>query len=70
VARTPAREPRGGEQAGPATFDVFDADGRYLGAVTLDVRADLTLAFRGDFVAGVQRDALDVEYVVVHRLRF
>lgn len=70
VPRIPAREPRGGEPPEPASFDVFDAAGRYLGAVTLDVRPDLALAFRGDFVAGVQRDAVDVEYVIVHRVGF
>jgi len=55
----------------PPAFDVFDADGRYLGPVT----APATLAWEepkpvvlGDTVWGVERDALGVPVVVRYRL--
>lgn len=47
---------------GDETWDVFDAAGRYLGAVTMPDRFE-PLLFAGDAVYGVWRDPLDVEYV-------
>ncbi len=43
--------------------DVFDAEGRFLGVVTLPARFD-PLRFIGEDIYGVWRDELDVEYVV------
>ena len=54
------------EDAGADDWDVFDADGRFLGVVTMPDRfAPRLLA--GNLVYGVWRDDLDVQYVV--RLR-
>jgi hypothetical protein len=49
-----------------STWDLFDADGRFLAAVELhpDFRAH---AVRGLEVTGVLKDDLDVEYVVTYR---
>lgn len=54
------------EDAGGADWDVFDAEGRYLGIVTMPQRF-APRTFRGDRIYGVWRDELDVPYVV--RLR-
>lgn len=54
----------------PVVFDVFEADGRYLGRVT----APRGLAvfprpvFRGDAVWGIEQDELGVQYLVRYRL--
>ena len=53
------------DQGGPA-WDVFDAQGRYLGIVTMP-RRFAPRVFRGEDVYGVWRDELDVQYVL--RLR-
>lgn len=51
----------------PPTWDVFDPDGVYLGAVSTP--GGLTvLAIRDGLLAGVHRDELGVEYVSVHRV--
>ena len=47
----------------PPVFDVFEPDGRFLGMLTLPVRARLMQA-RGDQVWAIDRDELGVEYVV------
>jgi hypothetical protein len=68
-------EPRPGQPAydGPAPwrepniYDVFDADGRFLGTLPMPPRFTWSGA-RGDRVWGVQRDELDVEYVTVLRI--
>lgn len=52
---------------GPA-WDVFDADGRFLGVVDMPVRFTPFL-FHGDDVYGMQRDDLDVQYVARLNLR-
>jgi hypothetical protein len=44
-------------------WDVFDGEGRYLGAVTMPLRFQ-PVQFRGDEIYGVQRDELDVQYIV------
>ena len=52
--------------SGTEDWDVFDAEGRYLGVVTMPLRISLPAA-RGENIYGVWRDELDVQYVV--RLR-
>jgi hypothetical protein len=52
------------------TFDIFEPSGEPLGSVTLGISSRLPMAFNGGFVAGVMRDAMDAEHVVVYRLRF
>lgn len=47
-------------------YDIFDREGRYLGTMTPPIGFDPKLA-RGEHLYGVQRDDLDVQYVV--RLR-
>jgi hypothetical protein len=47
---------------GAPDWDVFDEDGRYLGAVTIPARFD-PVKFTGEHIYGVWRDELDVEYV-------
>jgi len=52
---------------GAAIWDVFDAEGRYLGEVDLPERFEL-VRFVSDAVYGVWRDDMDVEYVMRLRL--
>ena len=54
------------EDLGAPEWDVFDAEGRFLGVVTVPDRFTPSL-FRDDRIYGVWRDELNVEYVV--RLR-
>jgi len=54
------------EDFGASEWDVFDAEGRFLGVVAMPDRFQPRL-FSGDVVYGVQRDELDVQYLV--RLR-
>ncbi len=54
------------EDSGAPEWDVFDADGRYLGVVAMPPRFAPRL-FRDDKIYGVWRDDLDVQHVV--RLR-
>jgi hypothetical protein len=58
------REP---DAASLQRFQVFDADGRWLGLVELPVRL-AAIDIGPDYVAGVWRDADQVEYVHVYRL--
>ena len=51
-----------------ATWDVFDARGRFLAAVPLPARF-APMAVTERTVTGVQRDEFDVEYVVTYRIR-
>jgi hypothetical protein len=53
-----------------AAFDVFDAEGRYLGRVRLPEGMDTHPApvIRNDAVYGVARDSLDVQHVVRARI--
>ncbi len=61
------------------TFDVFDPEGRYLGGVPAPYRVEPRSPFsastgpppvvRGDRIAFVTKDELDVEYVVLMRIR-
>jgi hypothetical protein len=61
------RDPRPGEDA-PYRWSVFDADGRWLGAV--ETPADLRVRQIGDgWMLGTARDELDVEHVRVHRIQ-
>jgi hypothetical protein len=52
----------------PVTWDVFDAQGRFLAGVELPARFN-PRAVTERTVTGVLRDELDVEYVVRYRLR-
>ncbi|HET7038818.1 MAG TPA: hypothetical protein VFH97_02960 [Gemmatimonadales bacterium] len=52
---------------GSTTWDVFDAEGRYLGVVRMPERFQ-PMRFGGDRIYGVQLDELDVQYVVVLNL--
>jgi hypothetical protein len=52
---------------GSRDWDVFDAEGRYLGVVTMPIRFQ-PVRFLGDKIYGIQRDELDVQYVVVLRV--
>src|SRR5690606_18419581 len=54
------------QDMGAPDWDVFDDDGRFLGTLTLPARFQ-PLRVIGQHVYGVQRDELDVQYVV--RLR-
>ena len=53
--------------ADPEPWDVFDPEGVWLGAVALPARFTMR-EIGDDYVAGVWRDELDVEYVRVYRL--
>jgi hypothetical protein len=55
------------EDFGAPEWDVFDDQGRYLGVVAMPVRFQPRL-FRDDKIYGVQRDELDVQYVVRFRV--
>lgn len=57
-----------GEAPPPTTFDVFDPEGRYYGAVSMDLATMPPPDIVGGRVAGVVRDALGVQRVVVYRL--
>lgn len=48
---------------GAPDWDVFDADGRYLGAVTFPERFE-PMVFRDGEIYGVWKDEVDVEYVM------
>src|SRR5690606_22233757 len=54
------------QDSGSARWDVFDADGRFLGVVEFPVSFAL-MTFDGDVVYGVLRDEFEVQYVA--RLR-
>lgn len=56
------------QDAGGPRWDVFDADGRYLGVVEFPANFTL-MTFDGDVVYGVLRDELDVQYVVRMRVQ-
>ena len=64
----PGSEPVSREEA--TRFDVFEADGTYLGAVAApdDFRSPPEPVFDGDFVWAVTRGELDVERVVRYRI--
>lgn len=51
------------QDLGAPDWDVFDAEGRYLGVVTVPDRFSPRL-FRGDHIYGIWRDELDVQYVL------
>lgn len=51
----------------PAVYDVFEADGSFLGSVRLPPRVSVSV-FRGDLVWGVRRGEFDESYVVRLRL--
>lgn len=59
--------PQLGFGMGAPDWDVFDAEGRYLGVVTMPERYQ-PLRFVGDQVYGVWRDELDVQYVMKMRV--
>jgi hypothetical protein len=52
---------------GSRNWDVFDDQGRYLGVLAMPLRFQ-PVEFRGDEIYGVQRDELDVQYVVKLRV--
>jgi hypothetical protein len=51
----------------PAVYDVFEADGSFLGSVRLPPRVSVSIV-RGDHVWGVRRGEFDESYVVRFRL--
>lgn len=51
----------------PVVFDVFEADGRFLGSVRVPPRTNLRV-YRGDRVWGVRRGEFDEAYVVGFRI--
>jgi hypothetical protein len=55
------------QDAGAPEWDVFDADGRFLGIVTMPSRFS-PRGFHGDRIYGVSRDDLDVQYVTRMRI--
>ncbi len=55
------------QDMGSATWDVFDPDGRLLGAVRMPPRFS-PLLFQEDVIYGVLRDDLDVQYVARMRI--
>ena len=57
---------RGGNLGGPE-WDVFDADGRFLGSATMPERYQ-PVSFVGDRILGVWRDEFDVQYVRILRV--
>jgi len=52
---------------GSDDWDVFDAEGRYLGAVTIPDRFS-PFSLKGDLLYGVWRDEFEVQYVKVLRI--
>lgn len=52
---------------GSSGWDVFDAEGRYLGAVEMPPRFQ-PLRFQGDRIYGVWRDELDLQHVLALRI--
>ena len=57
-----------GQPSDSARFDVFAPDGRYRGRVTLPFDPRPWPVVRGDRIAGVVTDELDVPQIVVYRL--
>jgi hypothetical protein len=53
-----------GGALGSRQWDVFDREGRFLGTVEMPLRFQ-PVRFIGDRIYGIQRDELDVQYVVV-----
>ena len=51
-----------------AVYDVFAADGRYLGSMPAPVGGDPKPHITDQYLVGVQRDSLDVPYVEVYRI--
>lgn len=51
----------------PAAWSVFDADGRWLGVVETPTGLDVS-EFGADYVLGVARDELDIEYLELYML--
>jgi hypothetical protein len=49
---------------GSPNWEVFDAEGRFLGVATMPHRFQ-PMRFEGDKIYGIQRDELDVQYIVV-----
>ena len=52
---------------GSDEWDVFDADGRFMGFVTMPERFT-PFSLRGDLLYGVWRDEFEVQYVKVYRI--
>ncbi len=50
------------------TFDIFDPEGRYLGAVAVDVGRYPPPRIIGDHLVGVVRDEFDTPFVVLYRI--
>jgi hypothetical protein len=57
----------GSESEASAEFDVFDRKGRYLGVIPLPSGFQ-PFRFHGEYLYGLWRDALDVEYVKVMKI--
>lgn len=55
------------QDLGSDRWDVFDAEGRYFGQMTLPEKFQ-PLSFQGDVLYGVQRDEFDVQSIVRYRV--
>ena len=55
------------QDLGADEWDIFDAEGRYLGIVTMPDRFS-PFSLRGDLLYGVWRDEFEVQYVKVLRI--
>lgn len=51
----------------PASWSVFDSEGRWLGEVRMPTRF-VPMDIGGDWILGTEKDELDVEYLVVYSL--
>jgi len=59
--------PTGGARGASSDYFVFDSTGALLGTITVPLARILEIG--ADYVLGVQRDDMEVEYVRVHELR-
>jgi hypothetical protein len=55
------------QDSGAPEWDVFDSEGRYLGVVTMPYRFSPRIIY-DDYIYGVSRDELDVQYLVRMRI--
>ena len=60
--------PAGGDPTGLRTWEIYDSEGAYLGALGLALASDPTPAVRNDRLVGAVTDDLDVPYIVVFEL--
>ena len=60
--------PAGGDPTGPRTWEIYDSQGAYLGALDLALASNPTPAVRNDRLVGAVTDHLEVPYIVVFEL--